>query len=215
LKKKLNKIKSKLLYTSPSNVKYCIHPSKYCDYNQYDLNRLHPHAGVNRGVFDEDPNSYVKIKPTDWDQKPGVIFSKLLEFIALNDHFTGKKNWKKSEFAKRNVNYIKSNNSVRGFINHKDYLIERERQIDNLFDSIIKKGIYPTDAYKSKNIAVERGSHIDDITVVLTKNNQLYFNNRGHHRLSIAKILKLKEIPIKIVAAKSKKVIEKFYLLNK
>ena len=31
------------------------------------------------------------------------------------------------------------------------------------------------------------------ITVVLTKNNQLYFNNRGHHRLSIAKILKLKD----------------------
>ena len=121
----------------------------------------------------------------------------------------------KSKFAERNVNYIKYNNSVRGFINNKDYLIKREKQIDNLFNSIIRKGIYSTDAYKSKKIDVEQGSHNDNITVVLTKNNQLYFNNRGHHRLSIAKILKLKEIPIKIVTAKSNKIIEKFYLLNK
>ena len=215
MREKLNKIKSKLLYTSPLNVKYCIYPSQFCDYNQFDLNKLHPHAGVNRGVFDEDPNGNVKINPTDWDLKPGVIFTKLLEFIALKDHYTGKKNWKKSKFAERNVNYIKSNNSVRGFINHKDYLIKREKQIDNLFNSIIRKGIYSTDAYKSKKIDVEQGSHNDNITVVLTKNNQLYFNNRGHHRLSIAKILKLKEIPIKIVTAKSNKIIKKFYLLNK
>jgi hypothetical protein len=30
----------------------------------------------------------------------------------------------------------------------------------------------------------------------------------------MAKILKLKEIPIKIVVAKSEKIIEKFYLFN-
>ena len=43
---------------------------------------------------------------------------------------------------------------------------------------------------------------------------ELYFNNRGHHRLSIAKILKLDKIPIKIVVAKSESLLEKFYLIN-
>ena len=55
----------------------------------------------------------------------------------------------------------------------------------------------------------------DNISLVLTKKNELYFNNRGHHRLSIAKILKLKEIPIKIVLAKSEQKLKEFYSLNK
>ena len=208
MNKILKKIKSKTLYISPKRVKYCIYPTKFCDYNQFELSKIHPHAGVNRGVFDENPHGYVKINSTDWDKKHGVMFTKLFEFIALEDHYNGKKNWKKSEFAKRNVNYIKSNNSVRGFTDYKDYLLTREREIDALFNSILKKGIYPNDDIKKKNLFNE------NISVVLTKNNQLYFNNRGHHRLSMAKILKLKEIPIKIVVAKSKKIIEKFYLFN-
>ena len=209
MNKILKKIKSKTLYISPKRVKYCIYPTKFCDYNQFELSKIHPHAGVNRGVFDENPHGYVKINSTDWDKKHGVMFTKLFEFIALEDHYNGKKNWKKSEFAKRNVNYIKSNNSVRGFTDYKDYLLTREREIDALFNSILKKGIYPNDDIKKKNL------FNDNISVVLTKNNQLYFNNRGHHRLSIAKILKLKKIPINIVVAKSKKVLENFILSNK
>ncbi len=215
MNKILKEIKSKILYVSPTKVKYCIHPSKFCDYNQFDLSKIHPHAGVNRGVFREKRYGYLKINSSAWDKKPGVLFTRLLEFIALKDHYTGKKNWKRSRFAKRNVTYIKSNKIVRGFTNYKDYLITREKQIDDLFNSIIKKGIHHYDYYKRKNIVVESGSHYDDITVVLTKNNELYFNNRGHHRLSIAKILRLKKLPIKIVTAKSKKLFEKFYLLNK
>jgi len=215
LKKILKEIKNKILHVSPERIKYCIYPTKFSDYNQFDLRRIHPHAGVNRGVFDENPYGYVKINSTNWDKRPGVMFVRLLEFIALKDHYTGKKNWKGSKFAKRNVDYIKSNNSNRGFTNYKYYLIRREKQIDGLFNSIIKKGVCSNDAYKKKNIAVTRGSHQDDISVVLTKDNQLYFNNRGHHRLSIAKILNLKKIPVNIVVAKSKKIIEKFYLSNK
>ncbi len=213
MKTKLNKIK--VLYASPSEVKYCIFPSKFCDYNQFDLSRIHPHAGVNRGVFDENPNGYIKFNSKDWDKKPGVIFTKLLEYVALKNHYTGKQNWKKSKFAKRNVDYIKCNNSVRGFRNYKEYLKIREKQIDDLFNSIIKKGIHDYYEYKKKNIRLMSGSHKDNISVALTKNSELFFNNRGHHRLSIAKILNLKEIPINIVVAKSKKEIKKFYLIKK
>lgn len=215
MNKILKKIKNKIFYTSPEKIKYCISPSKFCDYNQFDLRRIHPHAGVNRGVFDENPYGYLKIIPTGWDRKPGVMFVRLLEFIALKDHFTGKTNWKRSVYAERNVNFIKSNNKNRGFTNYKDFLIDREKQIDNLFNSIIKKGICSNDDFKKNKIHIIPGTHNDNISVVLTKDNQLYFNNRGHHRLSIAKILKLKKIPINIVVAKSKKVLENFILSNK
>ena len=202
------KINSKILHIPPNKVKYCIYPSKFCDYTQFQLTKIHPHAGVDRGVFDEDPFGYVKINESNWDKKSGVLFTKLLEFKALRDHYTGKQNWKKSEFAKRNVNYIKKKNSVRGFTSFSKYLSVREKQIDHLFNSILQKGIYPNDFLKT-NSKVN-----DNISLVLTKNNELYFNNRGHHRLSIAKILKLKEIPIKIVLAKSEQKLKEFYSLN-
>ena len=84
----------------------------------------------------------------------------------------------------------------------------REKQIDILFNSILKKGIYPNKITKKKNI------NNDNISVVLTKRKELYFNNIGHHRLSIAKILKLDKIPIKIVVTKSESILETFYLIN-
>ena len=51
------------------NIKFCIFPSKYCDYTQFELTKIHPHAGINRGVFDEDPIGKIKINNLDWDMK--------------------------------------------------------------------------------------------------------------------------------------------------
>lgn len=189
-------------------MKYCIYPSKFCDYTQFQLSRIHPHAGIDRGVFDEAAWGYIKINKSNWDKQPGVLFTNLLEYKALNDHYTGKLNWKKSKFAERNVIYIKKNNSVRGFLDPNLYLLKREKQIDYLFNSILKKGIYPNIISNTKNKVN------DNISLALTKNYELYFNNRGHHRLSIAKILDLKEIPINIVLAKSEKKLKKFYAQN-
>ena len=38
---------------------------------QFELTKIHPHAGINRGVFDEDPIGKIKINNLDWDMKPG------------------------------------------------------------------------------------------------------------------------------------------------
>ena len=70
----------------------------------------------------------------------------------------------------------------------------------------MKKGIDPIN--KDKKL------FIDNISLCLTTSNKLYFNNRGHHRLSIAKLLGLKKIPIKITVAKSERKLEKFSKLN-
>ena len=71
----------------------------------------------------------------------------------------------------------------------------------------MKKGVLETKILSRKKLN-------NNISVVLTQNSELYFNNRGHHRLSIAKILNIKEIPVQIVVAKSKRKIENFYKKN-
>ena len=121
----------------------------------------------------------------------------------------GQQNWKHSKFAQRYANFVKINKiKDRGldYKNASNFLSGREKQINRLFDSIIKNSIYPSNKRKNKKL------FNDNISVVLTKNNKLYFNNRGHHRLSIAKIIGLEKIPIKISVAKSKTELKKFLL---
>ena len=204
----IKKTRYKIFYVPPKKIKYCIFPSKFCDYTQFNSSKIHPHSGKDRGVFKEDVLGKIKIINTNWDKNCGVLFSELLEFKALKFHFYGKENWKMSEFAERNVEYIRNKNKVRGFVDPKKFLIRREKQINRLIDSISKKGVYPINTSKNKK------QFIDNISLVLTKDNKLYFNNRGHHRLSISKILGLKEIPVKITVAKSLKKLIEFYNLN-
>ena len=101
------KTKYKTFYISPKKIKYCVFPSKYCDYTQFNSSKLHPHAGIDRGVFREDVSGYIRINNNNWDDKRGIAFSELLEYKAIQNHYSGKENWKNSIFAKRNVNFIK------------------------------------------------------------------------------------------------------------
>ena len=133
----IKKTKNKIFYICPETIKYCIYPSKYCDYTHVGLSKLRPHAGKNRGVFKENLSGYIKIDKSNWDNKPGILFTKLLEYEALVNHYNGKENWKNSQFAKRNVNFIKLNNNIRGFTDPEVFLSEREKQIDKLFNSCL------------------------------------------------------------------------------
>ena len=192
---------------STNSIKYCISPSVHCDYTQFNSSTLHPHAGQDRGVFREDLKGYIRIINSDWDFGPGILFSKLDEYQSLLNHYSGKENWIKSKFAQRYYNFLKTTKVPdRGFKNADDFLTGREKQIDKLFESILKNNIYPT------NIENDKKLFIDNISLALTKNEKIYFNNRGHHRLSIAKILGVKKIPVKITLAKSIKNLEKFVL---
>ena len=201
----ISKSRHKIFFVNAKQIKNCIYPTRFCDYTQFGMIKLHPHAGKDRGVFKEELKGRIRINRSNWDYKTGILFSELLEYQALKNHYTGKENWKKSNFASRNVEYIKNNNKVRGFINYKAFLSRREKQIDRLFSSILKKGIYVV-GINEKNSKIFN----DNISCVLTKNNELLFNNRGHHRLSIAKIINLKKIPIKLTVVKNEKIYNDF-----
>ena len=205
----LEQTRYKIFYIHPDDIKYCILPSVHCDYTQFNSSTLHPHAGQDRGVFKEDLGGYIRIINSDWDFGPGVLFAKLDEYQSLLNHYLGKENWKKSKFAQRYYNYIKINNiEDRGYSNADEFIFGREKQIDELFESILKNNVYPV------NIENDNKLFKDNISLALTKNEDLYFNNRGHHRLSIAKILGIKKIPIKITLAKSVKILERFCSKN-
>ncbi len=101
------------------------------------------------------------------------------------------------------LNFKRKYYGIKLFKNFGKSLSQREKELDSLINSIIKKGVYPFG--KNNNDA-----YIDNISVGLTRHNTLLFNNRGHHRLSIAKILKLNSIPVKITVSKNIRILKTF-----
>ena len=67
----------------------------------------------------------------------------------------------------------------------------------------MKKGVYAFGKHNNKVF-------VDNISVALTRDNTLLFNNRGHHRLSIAKILGLNSVPVKITVSKNIRILKTF-----
>ncbi len=196
------KFRNKILFVSPQKIQNCIYPSKYCDYTQFNSNRIHPHAGINRGVFREDVKGFTKINNYNWDKKKGIQFTKLLEYKAIINHYSGKENWKKSEFASRIINFKKNYRGDKYFKRLVRPLSLLEKDLDKLINSIIRKGVYAHGVDNNKK------PFIDNISLAITNDETLLFNNRGHHRVSIAKILKIKLIPVKIAISKNVKVMK-------
>tara|TARA_B110000971_G_C19996672_1_gene494674 strand:+ start:396 stop:1118 length:723 start_codon:yes stop_codon:yes gene_type:complete len=227
--------KRTIFYINPKKINYCLYPSKKCQFTHYNLDKLHPHAGVDRGFFKEDEQGYIRIINRKWDIS-GPKFKDLVEYVALENHFNGKQKWRDSEYAYRIINYIASGNIMHNF-NRKDnrwkvsdfnirllkyienkqinteknlkkIIIEREKEIDNLFKSILKNGILPC---KSNNIA---DGFINNVSINLGEKSKIFFNHRGHHRLAISKIFNLRNLPIKIAVAKNLQILKKFVSNN-
>ena len=58
----IEKTRYKIFEIKTNKVKYCIFPSKYCDYTQFNSSIIHPHAGQDRGVFKENRTGYIRFK---------------------------------------------------------------------------------------------------------------------------------------------------------
>jgi len=178
-------------WVPPESIQYTTPPSEYTDLNQHDADRSHPHAHYNRGYFDQQTR-LGSVMDGNWDN-PELKFTTLLEYKAIEKMVEEGQPWRESKFAQRGVNYIEGGGCSRGHSNPEKFLKDRERELESLIESIESEGIYPT-----ANHFLEEGAY-DQIGVNVTREGELLFNNRGHHRVSIAKVLDLDHIPVVVV----------------
>jgi hypothetical protein len=187
-----------LFWVSPHKITFCTPSSIYTDLNQHEKDQDHPHAFYDRGYFFERKKGL--ILDGNWDISK-LKFSDLLEYQALSRHINGIEKWSLSIFADRMVKYMLMTDKksagaryrFKGFNAPGDFILHRERQIDSLIASIKKNGVLPVKGSNCQN------STLDDISVNISHTGKLLFNNRGHHRLSIAKILNISLIPVQII----------------
>ena len=166
---------------------------KVIDTNIKEVKIIEPNIFTdNRGHFFENIRCG-QFLDGDWDNPVGPKFEDLIEYVSIRDHIFGNCQWRHSDFAKRIVRYMQNNGVVRGgYTDINDFLNDRTVQINELVSSIKRHGVLPAADGIRKSV-------LDDISVNLGRNGEILFNNRGHHRLSIAKILGINTVPVQVV----------------
>lgn len=164
--------------------------------------------------FPADPKAVLKIKPTDIDffledniarQKsiPGMIVNRewessltparnmfciSLKNKGLREHFEAGVPWvETSLFQERYAPLLRDGRTIRG-CRTLSQLAAYYQKYDQIFEQIRKHGIS----------ADENARHIDPIYIHIGPKGELIFTSNGNHRLYMAVILSLPEIPVKV-----------------
>ena len=133
-----------------------------------------------------------KVIGGNWDSpKNRKLFEEMQVYQAFYHHFVNDKKWSETGFYHRVLSEI-SDGKVKWGCKSKANLDMRFEKLDELYHFIKDNGYKTQKEVKSGALSGE-----DEVTVSIGRTGELLFTN-GRHRLSIAKILGLKEIPVKI-----------------
>lgn len=147
------------------------------------------------------PDRYGYVIGGEWDQNK-IEFDNYFAYRSLVNRYKNGLNWEETELFKWRQSNIKGGNSRRG-LSSTDELREYLNGIDELYESI-SSGEYKTQRELMKhNPAQARLTNNDsfhpvlhEICVNIGRNGELIKRGSGQHRLSIAKILDLDEVPV-------------------
>ena len=149
------------------------------------------------GEFDNKPHQYgerfslayfagSEVKPGNWDQTEKLDkVNQHPKYKAVKKHYQEGCSWKETEIFDYMMCKIREYGEYDGCKNFND-VVKRYNQIDQVYKDISKNG------YKMKD-------PIDQICVNISRDGEFIFNGNGTHRLSIAKILELDLIPVRIL----------------
>jgi 2-polyprenyl-3-methyl-5-hydroxy-6-metoxy-1,4-benzoquinol methylase len=142
-----------------------------------------------------------KVVSGNWDLKK-VLFSELPIYKAFVEHFHEKKDFKETYFYQQVLEEIDSGASPWG-CNSKSDFDERLKTIDSLYEGIMKEG-YKSQALLSDSESSRFSSFesVDEILVRIGRHGEILFED-GRHRLTIAKLLNIPKVPVKITVRHS------------
>jgi hypothetical protein len=157
-------------------------------------------------IYQVDPNRIVFCTPLeisplkqigtvaggDWD-KSDIQFEELDIFQAMKKRYLENGEWIHTVFYKNILQKIDNGETLWSCRSEKD-LITRLQTIDQLFQDIKQNG-YKSQLDLNKGKLKQSIEDIDEISVNIDRNGEMLFNNSAH-RLAMAKLLKVKKIPV-------------------
>jgi len=150
-----------------------------------------------------------RIKDGDWDKKTRKIESKTI-FNSIKMRCEDGKKWEETPIFEQSMGSINGKNNKYAYnAENKEELLESLQKIDNIYYRIKKDG-YNLQTELNNSETTANSSNIDkklpkhkEITISINRNGEPILED-GNHRLSIAKILGLDKIPVRVVCRHKK-----------
>jgi hypothetical protein len=156
-------------------------------------------------LFNFSNTDKITLVDGDWDLPKNLkLFNESIKYRSFYQHFIQKLDWERTEYYKKEeINFVRGR--VRKEYNSRKELNRKYEYLEILFNNINKKG-YKTqrelldleDVKRKYGFEPKYRRLNDEITVAIGRSNEIIFLD-GRHRLSIAKLLHLKSIPVKVL----------------
>lgn len=143
-----------------------------------------------------------KVLAGDWDTDIEWLDNSTT-YKGLKERFVDGKKWSETEYYRRAIKSIKDGITVWECRN-KDQFHERLQRIDELYADIKNHGYKLKTDDKKVNVysyslkRINGYEKLDEIQINIDRNGKTLLND-GHHRLSIAKLLGLAEVPAMVI----------------
>lgn len=138
-----------------------------------------------------------KVVGGDWDRSEDLIeIEKMPKYQGIRDHFVDGVPWEETELFDVLMEIIERRGAIDGCTCRED-LEERYASIDDLYRQIDRNGYkLARDVDTSRNVKAP----YDEVGVVIGRDGEILFQGGGWHRISIAKILDIERIPVRVIA---------------
>ncbi|WP_241431443.1 hypothetical protein [Natronobacterium lacisalsi] len=135
------------------------------------------------------------IRGGNWDRQTQP-YERSLKYRSVEQRFCHEKEWEETDIHDELCRRIETEGEADGCYSISD-LERRYERIDQLYKSIKEHGYDPSQNYDGADTRIE--TSLDQICVSIGRDGELIFCGGGNHRFSIAKILDLDAIPVRVV----------------
>lgn len=174
---------TQLVYIDPGSIEYVVWPGFYSK-----LSREHTH--ICGGVWD---NSIIQKETGHWDnldRRSLIPLEKYTPYTSFVRHFRDGVPWKETDYFKQAL--ADPNRNRLGTINSPRW--EKFEEWDNLYQNMKKEGYVHKNTQPIPFFTIPR----DEILVDIGRNGNIFLDD-GRHRLMIAKILGVDQIPVRVL----------------
>ena len=126
----------------------------------------------------------------EWDRR-SLSFEEYLPYVGLRRHFVEDIDWEDTRYYQNIVDCIRGGAPLWGCETEAQFR-KRCEDIDHLYERIATEG------YQSASDLRDGKLRYDEIAVNVGRDGHLLFND-GKHRLSIAKILDVEAVPVRVI----------------
>jgi len=186
-----------LIYVDPDEIVYC---APTLTGPEYDLNRHCCH--VVDGDWDTDKGFDGWIYKRQFSNKPNITEPQLISFDqyvfydSLKQHFLDDVSWKDTKMYRWAIENLCASSRY----DCEGDVIKWLRGIDDLYDYIDDNGFLSQRELVANGV-LEKSTpfpEYNEVHVNITRNGEFVLGINGRHRTSIAKILDLEEIPVRV-----------------